>query len=745
MADMFAEVAIVGAALDKSLHYEVPASIGSVLRPGSMVSVGLGKRTATGVVLSVSEVPPVLPQEVKLRPILEAKPPEQSLPEELVALCRWISRYYFYPLGEVLSFAVPFAKPEKSAPARTGGKMVCPACPMPAAADKVGGRGREILALLDEAGAAVPLEKIRKSVPNSAYWLNKLARQGIIHIEIAEESDELSFCPTGGGGVLELTADQKRALDVMAPLIDAAAFKPLLLYGVTGSGKTEVYMRLIERAAAQGRGALVLVPEIALTTSMEVLFRERFGPLLAVWHSALAPAMRRRRWADMLAGRKTVVLGARSAVLAPVKNIGLIIVDEEHDPSYKQEDRLRYSARDVALMRGKILGVPVVLGSATPSLQTLHRWKSDQYGGVVLASRIFGRPLPEIEIVDMKREGGRGPVFSFRLREALAQVLDAGAQAMLFLNRRGYAKFYICQTCGHVLQCASCSLTLTYHKKENRLRCHYCGWERELPERCPVCGHAALFSHGFGTERVEKELMRLFPQARPVRVDRDTMNGGAKIVEALSAVRSGRCNVLLGTQMIAKGHDFPNITLVGVINADAGLQVCDFRAGENLVQLLFQVAGRAGRGEEPGRVVLQTYNPFHYTIESLLKMDYDGFCDRELQSRKLLQYPPFTRLLKFLVTAVKEDAARAAARELAGLCRQKAALLKDAGVHIAVLGPSPAAYVKLKNRYRWQVFIKSWRSSEMQDFTESVLDAVKCDPAFREAQVTVDRDPSNEF
>ncbi len=745
MADMFAEVVIVGAALDKSLHYAVPASIAEDLRPGSVVSVGLGKRTATGVVLSIDRSPPVLPQDVKIRHILDLKPSEQNLPEELLSLCKWISRYYFYPLGEVLSFAVPFAKREKPETQRAGAKIVRLACPRPPAADTVGGRGMEILRLIEEAGSAIPLEKIRKAVANSGYWLNKLTRQGIVSIENIEDSADPPFCRTGDAGFLELTGDQKSALDIMLPLIDGAAFEPLALYGVTGSGKTEIYMRLIERVAAKGRGALVLVPEIALTTNMEVIFRERFGPLLAVWHSALSDKERRRQWADMLAGKRKIVLGARSAVLAPARNIGLIIVDEEHDPSYKQEDRLRYNARDVALMRGKILNIPVVLGSATPSLQTIHRWKSEQYRSVVLPSRIFGRPLPEIEIVDMKREGGRAPVFSFRLREALAQVLDSGGQAMLFLNRRGYAKFYICQTCGHVLQCASCSLTLTYHKKENRLRCHYCGWERELPERCPICAHAALFSHGFGTERVEKDLLRLFPQARPVRVDRDTMSSREKIVEALDAVRSGRSNVLLGTQMIAKGHDFPNITLVGVINADAGLQVCDFRAGENLVQLLFQVAGRAGRGEEPGRVILQTYNPFHYTIESLLKMDYDGFCDRELQSRKILQYPPFTRLLKFLVTAGNEQAARAAARALAAMCRQKAGALKESGVHIAVLGPSPAAYVKLKNRYRWQVFIKTWKSSEMQDFAESVLDSIKSDPGFREAQVTVDRDPSSEF
>ncbi len=464
-----------------------------------------------------------------------------------------------------------------------------------------------------------------------------------------------------------------------------------------------------------------------------------------MWHSAKSEADRRRQWAGIVGGKTRIVLGARSAVLTPAPDLGIIIVDEEHDPAYKQEDRLRYNARDVALMRGKILGIPVVLGSATPSLQTVHHMRTEHYRSVQLPSRILGRPQPALEIVDMKREGARGAVLSARLKDAVGRVLSDGRQAMFFLNRRGYARHFLCNACGHVLQCISCSLTLTYHKKENCLRCHYCGWETGLPERCPQCGHAALFAHGFGTERVEKELRALLPNARLVRVDRDTMDSPEKLLEALDSVRSGRADILLGTQMIAKGHDFPGVTLVGVINADAGLQVPDFRAGENLVQLLFQVAGRAGRGEDPGLVILQTFNPGHYTIDSLLKMDYDGFCETELQSRRVLQYPPFSRLLKFLVTSGSEETAKGGARLLAALCREKAAALKESGRHIAVLGPSPAVYVKLKNRFRWQVFIKTWQSSDMQYFGELVIESVKNHPDYRGVQITVDRDPASDI
>ena len=396
-------------------------------------------------------------------------------------------------------------------------------------------------------------------------------------------------------------------------------------------------------------------------------------------------------------------------------------------------------------MRGKISNIPVVMGSATPSLSSIYRAAQKQFKPLLLPTRVLDRPHPEFEVVDMRREGSRAGIFSSRLRACITETLAKGQQALLFLNRRGYAKYFLCNACGHALQCVSCSVTLTYHKKDDCLRCHFCGWERALPERCPVCGHAALFSHGFGTEKVEKEVKRLFPEARVIRMDRDTMNNRERLAEALDSIRSGRSDILLGTQMVAKGHDFPNITLVGIINADAGLQVPDFRAGEILVQLLIQVAGRAGRGEEPGRVILQTFNPFHFTIESALKMDYDGFCGQELQSRKILQYPPFTRLLKMLVTSPREDAARAGARLLAALCREKSEALKGEGRHVAVLGPSPAAYVKLKNRFRWQVFIKTWTSSDMQCFVESVLEAAGNDPGFRGVQITVDRDPSNEI
>ena len=764
MTDLFAEVVIMGTALNKGLHYSIPDRLAGKVHPGSRVSVELGKRKAAGIVVCVGNCLPELPETIKIRPIRDSIDELPAIPPDLLELCLWISKYYFYPLSQVFDLVIPFGGSEPIGPAPNGpGIKFVRLIDSKACESLKSEKSKEIVRLLRLAGGTACLRDLRKLCANPDYSLKKLTKAGIIAVEESRTSpgtDYPASCIAGTPSppltkegqegfsnlwALELTENQAAALDQTAPFIDNPCFQPFVLYGVTGSGKTEIYLRLMEKAAQCGNGSLVLVPEIGISAQMESIFRERFGASLAVWHSALPERERKRAWADIRSGRKKIVLGARSAVLTPVQDLKLIIVDEEHDTSYKQENHLRYNARDVALMRGKIVGAPVLMGSATPSIQTVHRCTEKRYLSIALPSRVMNKPMPDFEVVDMKREGGRHGIFSFKLREAIGETIRIGRQALLFLNRRGYDKYYLCNACGQALQCVSCSVTLTYHKKDNRLRCHYCGWETSLPERCPVCAHAALFPHGFGTEKVEKEVKRLFPDARIVRMDRDTINSYDRLVSSLEAVRSGKADVLLGTQMVAKGHDFPDITLVGIINADAGLQAPDFRAGEVLVQLLIQVAGRAGRGEEPGRVILQTYNPSHFTIESALKLDYDGFCREELESRKILQYPPFTRLLKMLVTSASEQSARDGARLLAGVCREKADCFRDTGRSVAVLGPSPAAHVKLRNKFRWHLFIKTWTSLDMQSFTECVLESIKGDPAFRSVQIGVDRDPATEM
>ena len=595
---------------------------------------------------------------------------------------------------------------------------------------------------LDRAGGLLPMRSLRHSIKNADYWIRKLQHDGALRLEEVEEvreSHHAQLLPSLPPPVLSV--DQAGVMDAVVPYILEPRFKPFLLFGVTGSGKTEIYLRLIEKVIEENRSGLVLVPEIALSTQMEALFRQRFGSRLAIWHSGLPMGARYDQWREVLTGKRRIVLGVRSAVFMPLDDLGLVIVDEEHDSSYKQDDHLRYNARDVALVRARMLQIPIVLGSATPSLQSVHHCRSNRYQMLELPRRVLDRPMPELEVVDMRRESGRGRIISRASQEALTETFGAGQQSLVFLNRRGFAVFFLCRSCGHVPHCTHCSVSLTYHQKDDRLRCHYCGWERPVPEVCPACDHASLSPHGFGTERVEEEVKRLLPDARIVRIDRDTVSHSSRMVESLNAVRHDRADVLIGTQMIAKGHDFPNITLVVVVNADTSLQVPDLRAGETTVQLLMQVAGRAGRGDKPGRVILQTYNPAHYTVESVLKMEYLSFCERELESREKLQYPPFAKLLRLLVTASDERKTEDAARQLAVLCRRLAEELRVKGQHVAILGPSVAPLARLNNRFRWHVFVKAWTNQDLQQYTEAVLAESKSSAALRRVQLTVDRDP----
>lgn len=605
---------------------------------------------------------------------------------------------------------------------------------------------KNLLALVNQlqqaAGSAVLLRDLRKNIPNVAYWVRKLVERGAVVVESGTElrqsdfaQELVAFSPPW------LTAEQSTIVDAINPYIEERRFQPFLIHGVTGSGKTEIYIRLIERALSLGLGALLMVPEIALSTQMEALFRQRFGRDLGVWHSGLSGGVRYDRWREISSGTRKIILGVRSAVFMPIMNLGLIIVDEEHDSSYKQEDRLRYHARDVALMRAQMLQIPIVLGSATPSLQSFHHAAKKRYKSFSLERRILDRPLPALELVDMRREGANARIFSSALQRALVETLQNGEQVMLFLNRRGFASFLLCHRCGYVLQCRNCSVSLTYHQKQETLRCHYCGWQCGVQQQCPVCRQMSMILHGYGTERIEEEISKRLPEALVVRIDRDTVSGPADMAGCLNVIRSCRGNVLIGTQMIAKGHDFPNITLVGIINADTALQIGDYRSGETTVQTLMQVAGRSGRGDKPGRVILQTYNPEHYTIEAVMQMQYDLFCGQELASRKALQYPPFTKLVKIMVTAQDESSTRTAANQLAILSRKTAQEFRLQNKSVAVLGPTPAPLLKLKRRYRWQLFAKAWTNHDLQEFIRVVLAAGRSSKELRQVQLSVDRDP----
>ncbi len=766
--ELFAEIAVFSA-IGKTLHYLTPPELHGKAKVGMRALIPLGRKESLGLIVSLHRNSTGIPPGLVIRPLTALADESPVVPADLIALCLWISEYYFYPLGEVLQAALPagigtiprnFSK--LAAKGREAGAL-----------DRLSGlpsiRSRGVrhvrlvkrpnsielersaklahfFQVLEDSGGSLPVRMMRGRVKGCDYWLRKLQGEGIVEISEIEEIKE-SVCAQCIPYTIppSLTSEQSLVFETILPFIQRPAFQPFLLHGVAGSGKTEVYLRLVEEELRNGRSALILAPEIALSTQLEALFRHRFDSELAVWHSGLSPATRCDQWREVLSGNRRVLLGVRSAVFMPLSDLGLIIVDEEHDASYKQEDRLRYHARDVAIMRARMLGIPIVLSSATPSLQSLQHSRAGRYTLVAMANRVMDRPLPSLQAVDMRNERGRTRILSTLLRKELSETLDRGEQALLFLNRRGFSTFYVCPKCGYVAQCGHCSISLTYHQKDNRLRCHYCGCERPLPDTCPECGGSALTPHGYGTEKVEEEVREFFPDAKVARIDRDTVSRGGDMAKLLDSVRERRTDILIGTQMIAKGHDFPFITLVGVINADTALQVSDFRAGENTVQLLMQVAGRAGRGEKPGKVLLQTFNPSHYTIRSVLDMDYTEFCAEELASRERLQYPPFTRLLKFLVTAHEEEDAKEGAHGLASLCRGVSESLRADGRNIAVLGPAPAPIQKLLDRFRWHVFIKTWTNRDLQVFVEAVLGRLKTVASLRRAQVAVDRDPVSSY
>ncbi len=519
---------------------------------------------------------------------------------------------------------------------------------------------------------------------------------------------------------LTLTAEQTAALERLGQLAATRTYHAALLHGVTGSGKTEIYLRLARDVRNSGRGVLLMVPEIALTPAAAAIFRGAFGSRVAIQHSGLSDGERYDQWWRIRRGDVDVVVGTRSAVFAPVAKLGLIVVDEEHDGSYKQEESPRYNGRDVAVVRGRKAGALVVLGSATPSLESYHNAESGRYTLVTLQRRVLDRPLASVRIVDMRAEyAAEGPdvVLSAPLREALAARLGRGEQSIVLLNRRGFATSVFCRQCAATLECPNCSVSLTVHKAAGRARCHYCNYSMALPHVCAKCAAPYLEQLGFGTERVESEIATHFPQARIGRVDRDTIRRRGAIDAMLARFSSGELDVLVGTQMIAKGHDFPQVTLVGVISADVGLGLADFRAAERTFQLLTQVAGRAGRGQLAGEAVVQTLYPGHYSIQHACRQDYGAFYRDELAYRRAMRYPPAVALINVVVKAKSRQQAMDDAGEIAGAMRLPAA---DS---YRVLGPAPAPLGRLKGEHRAQLFIKGAHRNAMRAALMTVLES----------------------
>ena len=544
--------------------------------------------------------------------------------------------------------------------------------------------------------------------------LRRLAARGLIGLEdrtrLRTHEADASFALTENAANLTLVPGQEQALASIVAGIDRGEFTPFLLHGVTASGKTEVYVSAAAHALARGRQVLVLVPEIALTHPVGQAFRQRFGSRVALLHSGLSEAFRVDQWRRIMVGEVDIVVGARSAVFAPLPRLGLVVVDEEHDPSYKQEGGLLYQARDVALYRGKLAGAAVVLVSATPQVTSCHYAREGKYRYLKLDRRVTPQDLPEIQLVDLRTQRGDKSlkVISRPLHTALEEVLRRGEQALLFLNRRGYSRAVFCLFCGQVFQCRQCSVALTHHQDQDRLVCHYCGYTEAVPEQCPQCQSSAIKRYGVGTEKVESEVRRLFPTARVARLDRDTAPNSGRALKVLTAFAAGDLDFLVGTQMITKGHHFPQVTLVGVIAADLSLFFPEYHAGERTFQLLSQVAGRAGRGAAKGTVLIQTYQPDHYVFKTVQSQDYDSFFQQELETRRQLGYPPFTRLALVRLSGPLEAPVAREARRLAAILENLRTGDADLRSRVRILGPAPAGLTRLQGRFRWQILIKSY-------------------------------------
>ena len=603
--------------------------------------------------------------------------------------------------------------------------------------DEKSARVRDALA---EAGAPLQLPVLLERAKVTKRVVEKLEASGQLIIweePLIPEDDpwDSDYVPPNN----ILNVEQSAALGEIRGWLDAAKFQSALLYGVTGSGKSEVYLSAIEAALAKGKSALVLVPEIALTLWMGRHVRARFGPRVAVLHSALPDAERAREWWRAHRGDARIVVGTRSAVFAPLQNLGLILVDEEQETAYKQEEIPRYNGRDTAIYRARLENAVVVLGSATPSMESYHNARSGKYKLLELKTRVENRPMAKVTIVDLRedfRTHHKAAPVSEALRRAIAQRLESRTQAMILINRRGYSWFLLCRSCGAYLQCENCSIGLTYHKSRQRLECHYCGFATRVPKSCPKCGKEYLYFVGEGAERIEEFLREQFPEARIARLDRDTVRTKQQFQKVLGAFAKGEIDVLVGTQMVAKGHDFERVTLVGVVAADLALGRPDFRAAEKTFQLLTQVAGRAGRGRLIGEVLVETYYPEHYAIQFAAKQDYAAFYEKEAHFRRMLHYPPYTALASILIRDKKIENAIKWSRALETI------LKPFEGQGLKLLGPAPAPLSRLRQEFRFQFLLKAPKRGALAQALSAAIEYCE-GQGIPETAVIVDVDPTS--
>ncbi|WP_214269308.1 primosomal protein N' [Staphylococcus pseudoxylosus] len=757
-------VDIPSKSVDFTFDYIIPTRLQSMVQVGMRVIVPFGPRTIQGYVMQVTEQPDGNIDIAKLKEIKEIQDIKPELTEELIQLTEWYNNYFVTKRISMLEVMLPSAikakytkvfsivdadavpesllvkfdkdgqYPYKEAQYNDDLGQIVPLLKQGIVSEvtllsqnvsKKKQRAVSIIEGFDYDSILGSLEKSKKQYELYAYLLDErhhtvllkdleemgfskssidtLMRKGFVEkYDAIVERDPFETRVFEQDQKQQLTDDQQEAYKSILESIQAHQQRTYLLHGVTGSGKTEVYLQTIEEVLKLGRQAMMLVPEIALTPQMVLRFKRRFGDEVAVLHSGLSKGERYDEWQKIRDGKASVSVGARSSVFAPFKNLGMIIIDEEHESSYKQEDYPRYQARDIAQWRSQYHQCPLILGSATPSLETYARAEKGVYELLSLPNRVNQQALPEIEIVDMRTElsSGNRSMFSEQLRKSIQQRLDENEQIVLFLNRRGYASFMLCRDCGHVPQCPNCDISLTYHKSTDQLKCHYCGHQEVPPNKCPNCESEHIRQVGTGTQRVEELLQEAFQEARIIRMDVDTTSRKGAHEKLLDDFGTGKGDILLGTQMIAKGLDFPNITLVGVLNADTMLNLPDFRASERTYQLLTQVSGRAGRHEKEGEVIIQTYNPEHYAIKDVQANDYTAFFNKEMNYRKMGKYPPYFFLINFTIAHKEMKKVMEASKHIHKILLQH---LTDKAL---VLGPSPAALSRINNEYRFQILVK---------------------------------------
>jgi primosomal protein N' (replication factor Y) len=724
--------------LGKKLEYEVPEDLRSTVHVGCKVRVPLGKQKQVGYIAGFVDKPSFSP----LKKILGLVESELKIPDNVMELARWMSDYYCTDLGLTLRSVVPAAVRKDSAKfkyvtivrRKVTIKQMREKCKELQTRSRVQAR---ILEHMLEVEGGISLKDLCRTLGTTTPTVRKLVDAGLLTMDRVRRDRDLF-----AGDVFlhtepkKLTEWQQAVFDVVVADLDGGKHSVHLIHGITSSGKTEIYLQLIRKVLDSGRSAIVLVPEISLTPQTIERFRSRFGDVISALHHRLSDGERHDEWHRLLEGKSRIAIGARSAVFAPVQRLALIVVDEEHEKSYKQADiEPTYNARDIAVVRGKTEGAVIVLGSATPSMESYYNAVRGKYVLSELPERIDNMPLPSMKVVDMTKgsSGGGQSILSDVMVNAIEKRLELGEQVMLFLNRRGYATTLVCRGCREVMTCTNCSIPLKFHKAENRLLCHMCGYTTAVPRTCPLCRAETVLQRGFGTEKVERMLYKIFPEKTTVlRMDADTTRKKRSHDEILREFKSGRANILVGTQMIAKGLHFPNVTLVGIVNADTSLYMQDFRASENAYQLITQVSGRAGRGEVVGEVIVQTSMPDHFAIRAACHHSYREFFEKEIESRRVFGYPPLIRMVAVNVKGSKEDSVRKATEDI------RKDMDEEQHPGIRILGPVEAVIRKAKGDFRYQIFLKSTRVSAMTHLVSRVLSRTRLPT---EVRASTDVDP----